>query len=58
MAGGRRVFFCILNLDAAAKMPLGDSADPIYLSSDSEEGGDIRRGVLNAAAKGKGRAPT
>ena len=49
-------FFCILNLDAATKMPLGDSADPIYLSSDSEEDGDIRRGMLDAAAKGKGRA--
>ena len=36
-------------------MPSGDSADPIYLSSDSEEGDDIRRGMLSAAAKGKGR---
>lgn len=37
-------------------MPSGASADPIYLSSDSEEGGDITRGMLGAAAKGKGRA--
>ena len=37
-------------------MPSGDSADPIYLSSDSEEDGDIMRGMLDAAAKGKGRA--
>lgn len=41
-------------------MPSGDSTDPIYLSSDSEEDseedGDIMRGMLDAAAKGKGRA--
>jgi len=37
-------------------MPSGNSADPIYLSSDSEEDGDIRRGMLSVAAKGKGRA--
>ena len=50
------MLLCNLNLAAAAKMPSGDSADPIYLSSDSEEDGDIMRGMLDAAAKGKGRA--
>ena len=50
---------CLLyNLDpgAATKMPPGESTDPIYLSSDSEEDGDIMRGMLDAVAKGKGRA--
>jgi hypothetical protein len=37
-------------------MPLGDCVEPIYLSSDSEEDGEIMRGMLDAAAKGKGRA--
>jgi hypothetical protein len=37
-------------------MPSGDSTNPIYLSSDSEEDGDIMRGMLSAARKGKGRA--
>ena len=50
------MLLCNLDLDAAVKMPSGDSEDPIYLSSDSEEDGDIIRGMLDAAAKGKGRA--
>lgn len=45
-----------LDLGATAKMPSGDNGDPICLSSDSEEDGDIMRGMLDAAAKGKGRA--
>ena len=49
-------YLCNLDLGAAMKMPTGDSADPIYLSSDSEEDGGITRGMLSAAAKGKGRA--
>jgi hypothetical protein len=49
-------FLCNLDLGAATKMPSGDSADPIYLSSDSESDCDIMRGMLSAAAKGKRRA--
>jgi hypothetical protein len=49
-------FLCNLDPGAATEMPTGDSADPIYLSSDSEEGGGSRRGMLSAADKGKGRA--
>jgi hypothetical protein len=50
------MLLCNLDPGTPAKMPSGDSADPIYLSSDSEEDGDIMRGMLDAAAKGKGRA--
>ena len=45
-----------LDLGATARMPSGDNGDPIYLSSDSEDDGDVMRGMLDAAAKGKGRA--
>lgn len=37
-------------------MSSGDSTNPIYLSSDSEEDGDVMCGMLSAATKGKGRA--
>ena len=45
-----------MDLAATTKMPSGGSADPICLSSDSEGDGEIKRGGLSAAAKGKGRA--